>query len=74
MLEVCVGENVVYQGVEIVFGEMCEFIFLSVVGCDSMVMVIVMSYLSLDFELEIMVSCVGLGMGMVCFINILGVV
>lgn len=71
-LEACAGENVVYQGVEIAPGEMREFTFLSVAGCDSMVTVTAMSYPSLDFELETMASCAGPGTGTVRPINISG--
>lgn len=73
-LEACAGENVVYQGVEIAPGEMREFTFQSVAGCDSMVTVSAVSYPSLNFELETSASCQSEGTGTVRPIAITGAV
>lgn len=71
-LGACPGENVIYEGVEIAPGEMREFTFQSVAGCDSMVTVTAVSYPSLDFELETTASCADEGTGTVRPIAIAG--
>lgn len=72
VVQACPGENVIFEGVEIAPGEMREFIFQSVAGCDSMVTVTAASYPGLDFELETTASCTGEGTGTVRPIAITG--
>ncbi|MBX2877535.1 MAG: PKD domain-containing protein [Saprospiraceae bacterium] len=71
-VQACPGENVFYNGEEIAPGQVREFTFLSVAGCDSMVTVTAASFPSLDFTLETTASCADASTGTVRAIDIIG--
>jgi len=71
-LQACVGEKVMYNGVEIEPGQSQTFVLQSVAGCDSTVQVNAAAFPALNFELETTSSCEDSNTGSVQAINLTG--
>lgn len=71
-LQACSGETISYDGVELQAGQVETFVYSSVTGCDSTVLVTVLSAPTLTFDLETTASCEDAGTGTVQAVNFRG--